>query len=90
MHEHGPDELIGPVRGTAAWWRGMAAQPEPSERGPPAQPKPRKKCRKSDDPPIRKDLVDRVRREIAAGTYDTEEKWEAALDRLLDRLEMED
>ena len=90
MHEHGPDELIGPVRGTAAWWRGMAAPPDPSERGPPAPKKPRKKRRSADDPPIRTELVERVRREIAAGTYDTDEKWEAALDRLLDRLERED
>ena len=90
MHEHGPDELIGPVRGTAAWWRGMGAQPDPSDNGPPDRKKPRKNRRSGDDPPIRKELVERVRREIAAGTYDTEEKWEAALDRLLDRLEQED
>jgi hypothetical protein len=32
------------------------------------------------------DLIARVRREIAAGTYDTPEKWEAALERLLDRI----
>ena len=31
---------------------------------------------------IRQDLVERVRREIAEGTYETPEKWEAALDRL--------
>ncbi len=36
---------------------------------------------------VRLDLVERVRREIAEGTYETPEKWEAALDRLLDRLE---
>ena len=36
---------------------------------------------------IRHDLVERVRDEIAAGTYDTAEKWEFALDRLLARLE---
>jgi hypothetical protein len=35
---------------------------------------------------IRADLVARVRREIAAGTYETPEKWEAALERLLRRL----
>ena len=35
---------------------------------------------------IRLDLVERVRREIAAGTYDTPAKWEAALDRLCERL----
>jgi hypothetical protein len=36
--------------------------------------------------PIRRPLIERVRREIAAGTYDTPEKFEAALERLLRRL----
>jgi hypothetical protein len=31
---------------------------------------------------IRSGLVDRVRREIADGAYDTSERWEAALDKL--------
>jgi hypothetical protein len=35
---------------------------------------------------IRWELVERVRQEIADGTYDTQEKREFALDRLLDRL----
>lgn len=48
-----------------------------SESGPPAS-----------DPTIRHDLVARVRREIEAGTYDTEEKLEAALARLLERLNL--
>jgi len=34
---------------------------------------------------IRHDLVARVRAEIAAGTYDTEERWLAAEDALLRR-----
>jgi hypothetical protein len=38
---------------------------------------------------MRLDLIERVRREIAAGVYDTPEKWEKALDRLLDELERE-
>jgi hypothetical protein len=38
----------------------------------------------SDD--IRHDLVARVRQEIAAGTYETPEKWQAALDRLAEDL----
>jgi hypothetical protein len=33
---------------------------------------------------IRQELVARIRQEILAGTYDTPEKWEAALERLLD------
>jgi hypothetical protein len=36
--------------------------------------------------PIRAELVERVRREIAAGTYDTPRKMEIALARLLERL----
>jgi hypothetical protein len=35
---------------------------------------------------VRRDLVARVRGEIAAGTYDTPEKFEAALERLLERM----
>ena len=39
------------------------------------------------DAPIRHALVERVRREIAEGTYETPEKFEAALERLLGRLD---
>jgi hypothetical protein len=35
---------------------------------------------------IRLELVARVRREIEAGTYDTEEKWALAEERLLDHV----
>ena len=92
MHEHGPDELQGPVRGTSAWWRGLEAQLDLTDDGTPIQATPHKQPRKSgkDARPIRTELVARVRKEIAAGTYDTEEKWEAALDCLLDRLERDD
>jgi anti-sigma28 factor (negative regulator of flagellin synthesis) len=38
------------------------------------------------EPLFRADLVAEIRSQIAAGTYDTPEKWEIALDRLLDRL----
>ena len=38
----------------------------------------------ADTPEFRTELVDRVRRAIAAGTYDTPERWDAALDRLAD------
>lgn len=43
-----------------------------------------------EDRPIRTELVARVRREIAEGTYDTPEKFDKALDKLLRRLEEED
>jgi hypothetical protein len=35
---------------------------------------------------IRTELVERVRREIAEGTYDTPEKFQAALDRLIEHM----
>jgi len=37
-------------------------------------------------PPVRKDLVRRVKAEIAAGKYETPEKLEIAIQRLLDGL----
>jgi hypothetical protein len=36
---------------------------------------------------IRLELVERIRHEIAEGTYETPEKWQAALDRLARDLE---
>lgn len=39
--------------------------------------------------PIRQDLVDRVRAEIAAGTYDTPERLNGAIDGLVDDLRLE-
>ncbi|HTU93455.1 MAG TPA: hypothetical protein VMF69_25470 [Gemmataceae bacterium] len=35
---------------------------------------------------FRHDLVARIRRQIADGVYDTEEKWQAALERLAEEL----
>ncbi|MSQ96149.1 MAG: hypothetical protein EXR98_16570 [Gemmataceae bacterium] len=83
MHEHGPNELAGPIRGTAGWWQGLGAPPTLTDD--PALDQPRKK-RKAPRP-IRTELVERVKKEIAAGTYDTPEKWEAALDCLFNRLD---
>jgi hypothetical protein len=37
-------------------------------------------------PKIRHELVNRVRAEIAAGTYDTPEKFDAALELMLQRI----
>ena len=41
------------------------------------------------DVPLRQDLIERVRRDIARGNYDTPEKWEQALDRLINDMERE-
>jgi hypothetical protein len=88
MHEHGPNDLTGPVRGTSVWWHGTGAEPEPLDEGPviPSRPKKVRRGPRRSGQSIRPELVARVRKEIAAGTYDTPARWEAALDRLLDRL----
>ena len=73
MFTHGPSCLQGPVSRSRWQWHTMT--PDYAEDTPPA------------GPAVRTDLVERVRREIAAGTYDTPEKFDIALERLLDRLE---
>ena len=82
MQTHGPSCLEGPISGTRAWWQQAAdsiverrAGGDPGDDGP--------------SEGFRADLVARVREAIAAGTYDTPEKWEMALDRLLQELETE-
>ena len=52
--------------------------PEPTIEGP---------SERADDRLIRTELVERIRREIAEGVYETPKKWEAALDRLFERLQ---
>ena len=91
MHQHGPDGLVGPLRGTPAWWRGMGAAPETAGEGAPVQLETRgaRRNRGKTETGIRWELVERVRAEIEAGTYDRPDRWEAALDRLLERLEEE-
>jgi hypothetical protein len=75
MINDGPNCLEGPVSRTSPWWTASAAGRAHDARA---------------DRPIRRDLVERVRREIAAGTYETPEKWDAALDKLFERLEQEE
>jgi hypothetical protein len=92
MHQHGPDDPAGPVRGTSVWWHGTDALPVSPDEGAPVPPRSKKAKRgprRGGAESIRTELVDRVRREIAAGTYDSTERWEQALDRLLDRLARE-
>jgi negative regulator of flagellin synthesis FlgM len=81
MHTHVSRCLKGPRTKNRGWWQHPAVQgstPEDKHSSPPPG---------REEQPIRTDLVERVRRELAAGTYETPEKWEAALDRLLRRLE---
>jgi hypothetical protein len=71
MNTHGPSCLPGPVTRDTDWWSVPA--------GADSLPNP-------DGAPVRRDLVARVRRAIAEGTYDTPERFEAALAILLRRL----
>jgi hypothetical protein len=85
MHTHGPKCLAGPVSGTRSWWQARPARPELRRSRPRRSPPFR--AREESEETFRADLVARVRKQIGAGTYDTPEKWEAALDQLLARLE---
>lgn len=78
MHRHGQNCTKGR---RAPHVHSAAARPAASGSDRPACGRP------AADAPIRVDLVKRVRREIAKGTYDTPEKWEAALNRMLEEIE---
>lgn len=94
MFRHGPNCLEGPVTRERSWWLGPVDERTPADVL-------RHCSERSDtmeqpvgetifpDPEIRHELVARIRREIAQGTYETPEKWESALERLWQRLEAE-
>jgi hypothetical protein len=76
MHTHNQSRLTGPVSGARPWWR----QLETTDNTLPSTKR---------EPMFRAALVEQIRMEIAKGTYDTPEKWDIALDRLLKRLDGE-
>jgi hypothetical protein len=82
MYTHGPSCLNGPVSRRRPWWAGERKQP--NSQSPPADGE--KEDPTPAEPPFRADLVERIRREIAAGNYETPEKWEEALRNLWRRL----
>lgn len=77
MRRHGPNCLRGP------------RTRRPNSGGDPVAPGRRRTSsgRPPENAPIRADLVRRVRREIAEGTYDTPQKLEAAVARMLEEIE---
>ncbi len=77
MYRHSTSRLRGPLSRNRVWWK---VAPEPLPVGAPRR-------RAASAPGIRTDLVSRVRREIAEGRYDSPEKWDAALTRLLALIE---
>lgn len=82
MHIHPSNVLEGPVSGRRPWW---PRAPRPAAPAADSAPPPR-----PTDSGVRTELVERIRRAIEAGTYETPEKWQIALDRLLDDLERDD
>lgn len=82
MHRHGPKCLEGPVSLDRLRWLALTAGDLAQGPGASASPAPSR-----EDRPMRLDLIERVRREIAEGVYETAEKWEKALDRLLEELD---
>jgi hypothetical protein len=91
MHRHGPSCLEGPVsRNKSGWWAagGPPAVLPPLPVGPDTSTMSNSDSEHPiEDQPIRWELVERVRREIAAGIYETPEKMDIALNRLQERLE---
>lgn len=75
MQRHTASCLSGPVSWTRRCWANLTKGP--------------KRPNENEQPKVRTELVERVRREIAEGSYDTPEKMEIALERLLKRLEWE-
>ena len=73
MYVHSSSCLEGPITKSRPWWT-------PAEDAGVVETL-------DADADIRHDLVERVRGEIAAGVYDTPEKMDIAMDRLLRRLE---
>ena len=93
MYAHGPSVLQGPITQHRPWWLDED-QPTTSIDDLASDRQARTMDTPLDEPcpsepPLRTELIERVRREIADGTYETAEKWDIALDRLLDRLEKE-
>ncbi|MFO0965452.1 MAG: hypothetical protein U0793_07680 [Gemmataceae bacterium] len=83
------DTWEGPIRGSRAWWRGLGQAKAPAEESADAAPAEMapETAKQGKDKNIRWELVRRIKQEIRDGKYDTPEKWDAALDRLLDRLD---
>jgi hypothetical protein len=83
MQTHLPCSLRGPVSRQRAWWPLL----EKSMDSHPLKRTDREEIPSMFDTGVRTELVRRVRAEIAAGTYETPEKLDLALGRLLDQLD---
>ena len=92
MHWFGQNRELVPVRAAFIGW--ISA----SQRAAPTRPSVGRRMYFMDhrsydseqrEPRIRWELVQRIRKELAAGTYETPEKLEKAMERLLERLQQD-
>ena len=91
MHIHGTTHIHGPHGPNAPHFaqRGQASPGTPQNAGTDRvdiSPAAQEAIRVAETGPIRQSLVNSIRAQIAAGTYDTPEKLEAALERMLDEI----
>jgi negative regulator of flagellin synthesis FlgM len=91
MHIHGTTHIHGPhgINAPHAPFRGQAAgqtsAPRPSDRVD-ISPAAEAAVRAAESGEVRQELVNQIRAQIASGTYETADKLDVALDRLLDEI----
>ena len=91
MQVHGPNQVHGPHGANQPHANSRTAGAKPSQTASPTDqldisPAAQAASQVADGAEVRSDLVARVRNEIASGTYETPEKLDAALERLLDEI----
>lgn len=92
MHVSGPNHVHGPhgINAPHALRRPQEAQAAPTTQTPvdrvDISPAAEAAIQAAETGAVRQELVDRIRAEIAAGTYETPAKLDQALDRLLDEI----
>jgi negative regulator of flagellin synthesis FlgM len=91
MHIHGPSSIHGPHGVNAPHMTTRSTGTQPKTPGGPVDrvdisPAAQAASRAAESGKIRHDLVNLIRGQIANGTYDTPEKMDIALERLLDEI----
>ncbi len=91
MQIHGPTHIHGPhgINAPHAPFRGQAAQESPSAKSSDRvdiSAAAEAAIQAGETGEVRHDLVDQIRAQLAAGTYETPAKLDAAIERLLDEI----
>lgn len=91
MHIYGPASLHGPQQIGAPHTSRLSKPSAPNQSGPiqdelQISDAARLLDRVGDVPEVRQDRIDQIRAEIAEGSYETQEKLDIAIERLLDEI----